>query len=58
VRIVRGAWNADYLHELRGFPTAKHDDQVDASSYAFNAVLLEPEPFDWRKAGLTSSSTW
>jgi predicted phage terminase large subunit-like protein len=43
VRIVRGVWNADYLHELCGFPTAKHDDQVDASSCAFNAVLLEPE---------------
>jgi predicted phage terminase large subunit-like protein len=58
VRIVRGAWNADYLHELCGFPIAKHDDQVDASSCAFNVVLLEPEPFDWRKAGFTSSCTW
>jgi predicted phage terminase large subunit-like protein len=58
VRIVRGAWNADYLHELCGFPTAKHDDQVDASSCAFNAVLLEPAPFDWRKAGFTSECTW
>jgi predicted phage terminase large subunit-like protein len=58
VRIVRGAWNAAYIHELCGFPTAKHDDQVDASSCAFNAVLLEAEPFDWRKAGFTSACTW
>ena len=58
VRIVRGSWNADYIHELCGFPTAKHDDQVDASSCAFNAVLLEAEPFDWRKAGFTSPCTW
>lgn len=44
VRIVRGPWNAAYIKELCGFPTAKHDDQVDGSSTAFNAVLLEPVP--------------
>jgi predicted phage terminase large subunit-like protein len=43
VRIVRAPWNAAYISELCGFPTAKHDDQVDASSCAFNAVLLEPK---------------
>lgn len=51
VRIVRdrgqgGAfgtgWNKDYISELCGFPTGLHDDQVDGSSCAFNAVLLEP----------------
>lgn len=47
VRIVRGPWNAAYVQELCGFPTAKHDDQVDASSCAFNAVLLEPVIDDW-----------
>lgn len=53
VRIVRdrgqgGAegrgWNEDYIRELCTFPTGTHDDQVDASSAAFNAVLLEPKP--------------
>jgi predicted phage terminase large subunit-like protein len=53
VRIVRdrgqgGAegkgWNEDYIRELCTFPTGNHDDQVDASSAAFNAVLLEPKP--------------
>jgi predicted phage terminase large subunit-like protein len=58
VRIVRGPWNAAYIDELCRFPAARHDDQVDASSYAFNAVLLEPAPFDWRKAGFTSECTW
>lgn len=58
VRIVRGQWNARYIQELCGFPTAKHDDQVDASSCAFNAVLLEPAAFDYREAGMTSSVTW
>ena len=37
-------WNTEYVDELAGFPTAKHDDQVDGSSCAFNAVLLEPIP--------------
>jgi len=44
VWLLRGAWNAKYVEELSGFPTAKHDDQVDASSCAFNAVLMEPVP--------------
>jgi predicted phage terminase large subunit-like protein len=67
VRIVRDrgvggvngtGWNKDYVTELCGFPTAKHDDQVDASSCAFNAVLLEPPPFDHAVAGMTSEVTW
>lgn len=44
VWLLRGAWNRAYIDELCGFPTAKHDDQVDGSSCAFNAVLLEPPP--------------
>jgi predicted phage terminase large subunit-like protein len=58
VRIVRGPWNTEYIKELCGFPTAKHDDQVDGSSCAFNAVLLEPPAFDYEKAGMTSDATW
>lgn len=46
VYIVRGPWNAAYVDELAGFPTGKHDDQVDGSSAAFNSVLLEPPPTD------------
>lgn len=45
VYLLRGAWNTKYLNELCDFkPGCKHDDQVDASSCAFNAVLLEPIP--------------
>jgi predicted phage terminase large subunit-like protein len=44
VCLVRGAWNEAYIAELCLFPNGKHDDQVDGSSCAFNAVLLEPEP--------------
>lgn len=67
VRIVRDrgrggvegrGWNRDYIKELCGFPTALHDDQVDGSSCAFNAVLLEPPAFDPDVAGMTSEVTW
>lgn len=46
VYLPRGAkWVPSYMNELRDFPTVKHDDQVDGSSTAFNAVLLEvPKP--------------
>lgn len=44
VVLVRGRWNTDYISELCDFPSGTHDDQVDASSAAFNAVLLEEEP--------------
>lgn len=38
VKLVRGPWNRAYIDELIVFPTGAHDDQVDASSCAFNAV--------------------
>lgn len=40
VRLVRGAWNADFIAELAGFPMGKYDDQVDAAADAFNALAL------------------
>jgi predicted phage terminase large subunit-like protein len=58
VRLVRGAWNYEYIKELADFPTGTHDDQVDGSSCAFNAVLLEPPPFDYVKQGMTSEVSW
>lgn len=36
VRMVRGAWNDDYLDELAAFPKGRFKDKVDASSSAFN----------------------
>jgi predicted phage terminase large subunit-like protein len=41
VFIVKGAWNDEYLKELEEFPEGGHDDQVDASSGAFNALFQE-----------------
>jgi len=39
VDIVEGEWNQAYLDEMRMFPSGKHDDQVDASSRAFNRLV-------------------
>jgi len=36
VFLVRGAWNAPYMEELLLFPVGAHDDQIDATSGAFN----------------------
>jgi predicted phage terminase large subunit-like protein len=44
VYLLRAEWNEKYITELCAFPAAKHDDQVDASSCAFNSVLLEEPP--------------
>lgn len=41
VRLVRGAWNAEYLNELAEFPFGKHDDQIDATASAFNKLARE-----------------
>jgi len=42
VKLVKGEWNAKYLDELAVFPYGKHDDQVDASSLAFNKLAGGP----------------
>jgi predicted phage terminase large subunit-like protein len=40
VVMVEGAWNEDFLSEAEAFPSKKHhDDQVDACSGAFNALV-------------------
>lgn len=39
VKLVRGAWNTEYLDELEAFPRpGVHDDQVDASSGAYDKL--------------------
>jgi predicted phage terminase large subunit-like protein len=40
VKLIRGAWNREFLEELRAFPRGKHDDQVDAAADAFNALCI------------------
>lgn len=42
VLIRRAGWNSSYTEEMRGFPSASKDDQVDASSRAFNTLVAAP----------------
>lgn len=42
VRLKRAHWNDAYLSEMEAFPDGTHDDQVDASSGAFNKLSLIP----------------
>ena len=39
VYLVKAPWNAAFMEELEGFPNAAHDDQVDAASGAFAALI-------------------
>lgn len=38
VCVVRADWNKAFFSEFEWFPNAKHDDQVDAASGAFNEI--------------------
>lgn len=40
IRLVRGAWNDDFLDELEAFPVGCHDDWVDALADAINELAL------------------
>ena len=54
VKLVKAAWNREFLDELELFPMGAHDDQVDAASGAY-VKLVESPPVcgctvtrDWR----------
>jgi len=40
--LLKGAWNRDFIEEMRFFPVSKYNDQVDSSSGAF-AMLVRPK---------------
>jgi predicted phage terminase large subunit-like protein len=56
VYLPKGApWVRAYVAELRDFPNAKHDDQVDGSAIAFNALVVLKE----QEGGvLAGKATW
>lgn len=41
VKLLRGAWNKDYIDELCVFPKGPYKDQVDASSRAFSWLVTQ-----------------
>jgi len=40
VRMLRGAWNGQYLDELTSIPNGKYRDQADSTSGSFNKLAL------------------
>jgi predicted phage terminase large subunit-like protein len=40
VDVLRGSWNEAWFNALEGFPVAKHDDDADSTSRAFEIVAL------------------
>lgn len=36
------AWVSDFIEEAAGFPTASHDDQVDAMTQGLNRLVIQP----------------
>ncbi len=41
--LVEGNWNEVFLHQLEGFPNAKHDEAIDLLGYAIEHYFIEPE---------------
>ena len=54
VLLLRGEWNAALIEEMRLFPNARNDDQVDALSRAFGEIMAAPDaaPAGLRVRGL------
>ncbi len=42
VKLVEAPWNQAFIEELCAFPSGAHDDQVDAASAAFRALMRRP----------------
>jgi predicted phage terminase large subunit-like protein len=42
VLVLRGRWNERWFTELENFPDGAHDDDPDATSRAFNAIVEQP----------------
>ncbi|MCD1619143.1 phage terminase large subunit [Salipiger manganoxidans] len=47
VKVLRGPWNEGWFSALEGFPEAKHDDEADSTSRAFNE-LSAPTGYTYR----------
>lgn len=51
VDVLVGDWNGEYLDELCVFPAGAYDDQVDASSRAFNELVNNNSLGVWARLG-------
>jgi predicted phage terminase large subunit-like protein len=65
VKLLRGAWNDDFLDECEQFSPDEreyeHDDQIDAACGAFN-LITAPQPFEFtpvpNRRVFSSNSYW
>jgi len=53
VRLKRASWNNDWLDEIVSFPEFRNDDQVDATSGAFNKLVAQVDEYAGHGARLT-----
>jgi predicted phage terminase large subunit-like protein len=54
VYMMMGDWNTEFLNQLGGFPSARHDDRIDSVSGCF--AILAPVK-KWRKTEFISINT-
>jgi predicted phage terminase large subunit-like protein len=45
VKILRAAWNGDFLDEILAFPSSRYTDQVDACAGGFNKLATREPAF-------------
>jgi predicted phage terminase large subunit-like protein len=57
VRMLRGKWNRAYLDVITTFPFGAHDDDVDASSGAFNKLAGRSGKAARPRSGAVSTAT-
>ena len=43
VKLVRGRWNLEFIREAVGFPTGKHDDQIDTASGGLQMISMDAQ---------------
>jgi len=42
VKLLRGNWNDNFIDEMCAFNKGSHDDQVDAATAAYRALVIAP----------------
>jgi hypothetical protein len=52
VKLVHGLWNDEFLRVLENFPAAKHDDEVDALSRAYEQIGGRGAPFECERVAV------
>jgi predicted phage terminase large subunit-like protein len=58
VKLVRGAWNKEFLDEVEAFPFGRHDDQVDAASLGFARLARQRRLNFYVPGGETKDKFW